>query len=208
MRLNTIVHLAKTTELKQIIVGEDDEQILSLLNLALIEVYAKFAILQEEHTINIEEGRTRYRLPPNVQKVLQAYVRNIIKDPLNGEDGFEEIPLNDINSDKSIFTPQPYLLHIPNPDLGKIYSIMTIVAPPCITKENIDTIEFFVPEQYVDPILHYMAYRAYKSMNGDQQTEIGTHLQAYMSACDEVYRKGLAHTPMMTNIKLTDRGWV
>jgi len=208
MRLKQIFDILKNTELKQIIVGEDDDQVIALMNLGLIEVYAKFAILQEEQIIHIKKGQTKYRLQDNSQKVLQAYYRDTIKNPLRGNDAFKEVPLNDINCDESIFTPQPYTLHIPNPEEGRIYSIMQIVAPPYVTKGNIDTLDFIFPPQFLDPLVNYIAYRAYKSMNGDGKTEIGTHMQAYMASCNEVYKKGLVNYTMLTNTKTTDRGYV
>lgn len=208
MRLRQIYDILVNTELNQIIVGENEDQVIALMNLALIEVYGKFAILQEEQVITIIEGITRYSLQGNSQKILQVYMRNIEKDPLLGNDGYQEVPVNDINCDESIFTPQPHMLHIPNPDKGRVYSVMQVVTPPYITKENIDTVDMNVPEQFLEPILFYAAYRAYKSMNGDQASEIGSHLNTYMQSCNEVYRKGLAQTPIMTNIKLTERGFV
>jgi len=207
MRLIEIVDILKNTELSQIHLGEDDSRVLSLLNLALIDVYSKFAILQEEQLINVSEGRTRYRLQDNSEKVLQVFTRNIKLDPLTGNDGFDEIPLNDINCDDSVFTPEPYILHIPNPDFGKVYSVMQVVTPPYITKENILTLDFFVPPQLLEPIVNYAAYRAYKAMNGDEQTEIGSHYRAYMNSCKEVLRKGLINQSIQTNTKLTDRGY-
>lgn len=195
------------TELKQIIVGEDEDQVIALMNLALIEVYGKFAILQEEQVIHTVANKTRYNLQSNSQKILQVYFRDLNKDPLLGYDSYKEIPVNDINCDESVFTPQPHLLHIPNPTEGRVYSVMQIVTPPYITKANIDSIDMNVPEQFLEPILYYAAYRAYKSMNGDQQTEIGSHLGTYMNSCKEVYKKGLAQTPIMTNTKLNERGF-
>jgi len=207
MRLKELFDILKNTELKQIIIGEDDQQVLDLLNLSLIEVYGKFNILQEEQIIVIEEGRTRYRLQDNSQRVLQVYYRDIKKNPLMGEDAFIEIPINDINCEESVFTPQPYVLHIPNPDAGRIYSVMQTVVPPYLTKENIDTVDFLIPPQYIDPIMNYAGYRGYKSMNGDENSEIGSHYRAYMQSCNEVYKKGMVNYSMLTNTKLTERGF-
>jgi len=207
MRLREVYDILKNTELKQIVVGENEEQIISLMNLGLIEIYAKFSILQEEQTITIEEGRTRYRLQENSQKVLQAYYRDISRNPLNGRDGMTEIPMNDTNCDESIFTPQPYLLHIPNPIKGRVYSIIQVVTPPYLTKENIDKVDLIFPPQFLDSLMNYIAYRAYKSMNGDEQTEIGSHWRAYIASCKEVYKKGLVQYSMLTNTKLTERGY-
>jgi hypothetical protein len=207
MRLKELFDILKNTELKQIIIGEDDQQVLDLLNLALIEVYGKFNILTEEQIIQVVQNQTRYRLQDNSQRVVQVYYRDIAKEPLLGEDAFIEVPLNDINDDESVFTPQPYVLHIPNPDTGRIYSVIQTVIPPLVTKDNIDTLDFIIPPQFIDPIMFYAAYRGYKSMNGDERTEIGSHWRAYVQACKEVYKKGMINYSMMTNFKLYDRGY-
>ena len=207
MRLKDVYDILKNTELKQIIVGEDESQIIALMNLGLIEIYGKFSILQEEQLIRVSTGITRYRLQDNSQKVLQVYYRDTQNHPMLGNDEFQEIPLNDINSDESVFTPQPYVLHIPNPTAGRVYSVVQVVTPPFITKDNIETVDLIFPPQFLDPLVNYIAYRAYKSMNGDEQTEIGTHWRAYAASCNEVYKKGLVQYTMMTNTKTTDRGF-
>ena len=207
MRLAEIVDMLKNTELKQIVVGENEDQVLSLLNLALIDVYARFNILQEEQLITVTEGRTRYTLQDNSQKVLQVFFRNTTTDPLLGTDGFKEVPINDINCDESVFTPQPYILHIPNPEPGRIYSIIQTVTPPYITKENIDSVDFIVPPQLLESIMNYVGYRAYKSMNGDEQTELSSYYRAYERSVKDVLKKGLVHYTILTNRKLNDRGF-
>ncbi len=207
MRLSEIITILKSTELKQIIVGEDDDQILSLLNLALIDVYSKFNILQEEQVIEVEEGVTRYRLQDNSQKVIQVMYRNTASEPYDGDDGFEEVPLNDINCDNSVFTPQPYVFHVPNPKIGTIYSIVQTVTPPFITRENIDKIDFIIPPQLLEPITNYVGYRAYKSMNGDQQTEISSLYATYLRSVNDVYSRGLMQQSILTNRKTNQRGF-
>lgn len=207
MRLTQIIEILKNTELKQIVVGEDDAQVYSLLNLALIDVYARFAILQEEQVITITEGKTRYVLQDNSQKVLQAFYRNLQKEPYNGNDGYVEVPLNDINCDESVFTPQPYVLHVPNPIAGREYSIMHVVTPPYITKENVSVIDLIVPPQLLECISNYVGYRAYKSMNGDEATEIGSLYNTYERSCNNVLKRGLLNTGMLTNTKGNQRGF-
>jgi len=207
MRLREIYNILKDTELKQIVVGEDEQAVITYMNLALIEIYGKFNILQEEQIITVVPGQTRYRLQDNSQRVLQVYMRNLNKYPLLGEDNFIEVPINDINCDYSVFTPQPYVLHVPNPEEGVVYSVMQTVTPPYITKQNMDTVDFIVPPQLLEAILNYAAYRAYKSMNGDEQTELGSHYRAYTTSCNEILKKGLYNHSIMTNLKATDSGF-
>jgi len=207
VRLRDLYDILKNTELKQIVIGEDDNQVIGLLNLALIEVYGKFNILQEEQMITVAAGRTRYRLREDSQRVLQVFMRNITKSPMRGNDAFTEVPLNDMNCDESVFTPQPYILHIPNAEEGRMYSVMQTIVPPFITKANMDKIDLLVPPQYIEPIVNYAAYRGYKSMNGDEKSEIGSHYRAYMASCNEVYKKGMVNYSMLTNTKATESGF-
>ncbi len=202
MRLLQIVELLKHTELKQIIIGEDDPQILSLLNLALIDVYARLELLQEEQLITMVANKTRYRLQDNSQKVLQVY--GFFYDQ---QDEAEEMAINDINNDTSVFTPQPYVLHVPNPYDGKTLSVMQVVTPPFVTAGNIDTLDFIVPPQLLEPISNYIGYRAYKSMNGDEKSEQGAHHRRYLASIEDVRRMGLVHYSIMTNLKLVNRGF-
>ena len=207
MRLRELFDILKHTELKQIVVGEDDNKVIGLLNLALIEVYGRFNILTEEQTIKIDVGRTRYRLQDNSQRVIQVLMRDTKNHPYLGHDAFREVPLNDINSDESVFTPQPYVLHVPNPEKGRVYSIMQTVVPPYISMSNLDKVDLIIPPQFVEPIVNYAAYRAYKSMNGDEQTEIGSHYRAYINSCKETYKKGMVNYTMLTNMKGPESGF-
>lgn len=207
MRLRQIFDILKNTELKQIVVGEDDDQIIALMNLALIEVYSKFNILQEEQIIDCQDGKTRYLLQDNAQKVIQAYFRNLVAHPLNGDDQYREVPINDINDEESIFIPEPYTVHIPNAKAGRQYSLILIVTPPYVTKDNIDTLDFNVPPQFLMPINNFAAYRAYKSMNNSADQETWVHWKAYKESCDDVYKNGLVQTQTITNMKAVDRGY-
>ena len=201
MRLNEIIEILKDTELKQIIVGEDDDQVYSLLNLALIDVYGKFDMLQEEQIITMQDGVFRYRLQDNSQRLLRVIGKTEKDcDP-------EELPINDSNNDKSVFTPQPYILHVPKPIDQEILSCIISVTPPIVTKSNIDTLDLIVPPQLLEPIVNYVGYRAYLSVNGDNAYEHSAHYQRYLRSIQEVYQRGLTHFSILTNTKTTDRGF-
>lgn len=200
MRISEILQILRETELKQIIIGEDDSKILSLLNLALIDVYGKFNILQEEQLIKVTEGKMRYRLQDNSQRVLQVYRHDERSEPF-------ELPLNDINSDNSVFTPQPYILYVPKPKEGTTLSVMQSVTPPFITKANMSTVDFVIPPQLLEPIVNYCGYRAYISMNGDDQTESSSHYRRYLRSMKDVQVRGLVQYAITTNSKAVNRGF-
>jgi len=208
MRLEELISIIKNTELRQISVGEDDELVFSLLNMALIDVYAKFDILQEEQIIKVKRGKTRYRLQDNSQRVLQVYVRNLKDNPLNGNDGYREVPINNIKEDDSVFFPQPYIMHVPNPDEGKEYLVIQTVTPPYVTAENYKTLDFIIPPQLTEPIANYCGYRGYLSVNGGEEEESNSHYIRYMRSCNDVWKRGLVHYTIETNTRLHEKGFV
>ncbi len=201
MRLQEIIYILKTTELKQIIVGEDDDFIISILNMALIEIYSKLDILQEEQIIKLIDENTMYRLQDNSQRVIQVF-RGRYSDG-----SFAEIGLNDNLDFESVYTPQPYVLHVPKPTTGEFISVIQTVTPPYITKDNIDTVDFIIPPQLAEPIVNYCGYRAYVSMNGDQNTENSSHYLRYKQSMTGVMKFGLTQFSLLTNIKQIQRGF-
>jgi hypothetical protein len=204
MRLTEILEIIKNTELKQIIVGDDDSQVYSLLNLALIDVYGRFDILQEEQLITMRADQTMYRLLDKSQRLLRVYGKwHRDQDP----ERIQDLPINDDNDPRSVFTPQPYILHVPNPIDGQLLSCVLSVTPPYITPQNIDTLDLIVPPQFLECITSYMGYRAYLSVNGDQQYEHTSLYQRYLRACNDVRVRGLTHFSIATNRKALDRGF-
>jgi len=209
MRLREIIHIAKTTELKQIIVGEDDDQVLSLLNLALIEVYGVLNLIQEEQTIPINPGQSRYLLQDNTLRILQVF----------DQEG-NELPINDPNDPRSVFHPTPYELHVTEPNMSGSggdtpyekplthLSVIISTTPPFVYKDNIDTVDLIVPTWLLEPILAYMGYRAYISMNGDRQTEMSSHYERYTAAMQNIKKTGFLNLGVTTNLKAKERGFV
>jgi hypothetical protein len=190
------------TELKQIVVGENEDEVIAYLNLALVDVYSQFNVLEEEQIITMIKDKTRYPLPDNNMRVTAAFRKFEDKS-----DKTESLPLNDINHEDSVFTPTPYILHVPNPVEGDIISLIIAVSPPFITKANIDTVDFMVPAQFLEPILSYISYIAYKSMNADANTENAARYNIYLRSSNDVRKRGLLNNSIMTNTKTIQRGF-
>ena len=207
MRLQEIIHIAKITELKQIVVGEDEDQVIGLLNLALIEVYGRLNLIQEEQIIHVLNGVSRYSLQENILRMISVF----------SQDG-EEIPVNDPNDPRSIYHPTPFELHVPEPavfNAESIYkkpltrlSILMSTTPPYVTKENVDSLDLIVPTWALEAILSYMAYRAFLSMNGDQQSEAGSQAARYEKSIKDIYKNGFLNQGVLTNLKAEIQGFI
>jgi len=200
MRLREVLEIAQTTELKQVHVGNDEKMIYSLLNLALVDVYAKLNFLQEEQLIKMEANRTRYRLLDNSQRILNVYTRLEEGGPV------VEVPINDVHADFSVFTPQPYVLHVPRPIDGETLSVIQTIVPPYITPENIDTVDVIVPPHVLEPLVSYMGYRAHISVDGGEQSEWGSYYRRYLQTLNDAMR--MMNPQLLTNVKLIERGFV
>ncbi len=204
MRLREIVDMLKSVELKQIIVGEQDDQIIALLNMAIIDVYSRLNILQEEQIIMLKKNRTRYNLIETSQKILSVYRGEVGKE--GGE--LDQIAINDNNDPDSVFTPAPYILYVPIFTQKTYLSVVQVVIPPFITSKNIDTLDLIVPPQLMECITNYVGYRAYISMNGhEQQSDAQSYYNRYLRAINDVLQRGAVHPTILTNKKLTERGF-
>ena len=208
MRLSEIVHIAKITELKQIVVGEDEDQVIGLLNLALIEVYGRLNLIQEEQIIPVHSGQTRYLLQDNSLRLISVFT----------QDG-DELPVNDPNDNRSIYNPTPFELHVTEPHMRggdespydkplTRMSVLMSTTPPYVTKANIDILDLVVPTWALESILSYMAYRAFLSMNGDQQSEAGSQAARYEKSIKDIYNRGFLNQGVLTNLKSEAGGFV
>lgn len=72
-----------------------------------------------------------------------------------------------------------------------------------------DQIEVMLPEWLLEPLLFYVASRAFASLNSDQNQEGNTYLQKYESSCQRLEStKGMFITANTTNERLDVAGWV
>ena len=70
--------------------------------------------------------------------------------------------------------------------------------------------ELDIPEQYIEPLLHYMGYRAHGSMDGNIQTESNTHYMRFEASCNKLKELGVGIAPddVEMNTRLFDRCFV
>ena len=202
MKLSFILSQARSGELAALSkVDKTDEKIIEYINLGLIALYTRFQLVTEEAIISLHAtpAKTIYTLDstdPDVRVngaampaddcmvILEAY----------GEGG-SRIPINDDTNPLSLFTVAYNKLQIPLLEDNTYISI--------IYKKNPTMVQFVdagqgaateadvaLPTVLLEPLLHYIGYRAHGSVNGSIQAENSTHYTRYEASCSKVLEMG------------------
>jgi hypothetical protein len=204
------------------------------LNEALLKLYARFDLLEKELIIECDETVTSYKLSSKYA-VSQAatyplnkhYIKDAIGTPFT-DDLIKvmrvyttgscgplplQLPLNDDNQDKSLFTPQHDVLQVPDPVNGvPLYLIYQAMHAPITEDPVADGFgdqEIVIPPILEPGLLSYVAYLIYMNMNGQEHgVKASEHLGAYENLCAEVIDKDLVNSSLSsTNTKFDDRGF-
>ena len=203
MKLSTIISQARSGELKSLSSKDKtDEVIVNYINLALIALYSRFTLRTEEAIVALADGKTLYKLDgtdtavtvegapiedDNVLKILSAF------------DERGEIHINDESSSLSIYTPSYNTLQVPYPETGAYIAVIYKAGPNLITyiddgSGNATESIVQLPMHLLEPLLHYVGYRAHGSGTGDIDNESNSHLSRYVASCNNVEALGLIPT--------------
>jgi hypothetical protein len=203
MRLSTIISQARSGELKSLSSKDKtDEVIVNYINLALIALYSRFTLRTEEAIVALADGKTLYRLDGTDAAVTAngAAIEgdNVLK-LLSAFDERGEIPINDENNSFSIYTPSYNTIQVPQAQTGAYIAVIYKAGPELITyvddgSGNAAEATVQLPMHLLEPLLHYVGYRAHGSGTGDIDNESNSHLSRYVASCNNVEALGLIPT--------------
>lgn len=217
MTANEVMTLAKAGELLQLSpVLRTDEVLVGWINLGTLEIYKRFTLKTEEALITLVEGKTIYSIDgtdPDVELsgnlplyVIGAYgiasdltiTQNMTSLPLNVEDNVESV--NVIGYDK---------VQVPLITEGSLISLIYAAKPNVVTVHALNE-QIDLPDQFVEPLLHYIGYRAHGSMDGNIQTESNTHYMRFEAACERIKQLGVGISSDDINMdqRLAGRGFI
>lgn len=182
MTVNDVVIQLKYGELKGLALKNDIEAIISYLNLALIAVYGRFKIRRGEQIIDLIDNISLYDLDPDCMYIEGVY----------GEDGLPLL-LNDDDNIYSVYTPSYDVLQVPNAATGSQISVLYVENPTALLYTDDTTtkaLEILLPASLLEPLLHYIGYRAHGALNGDIKAENNTHLMRYEASCNRILQLG------------------
>lgn len=120
-----------------------------------------------------------------------------------------ELPLNDSEDPRSIFTPQPNLLQVPAPVAEQMLAVSYQARHPIIVGET-ECQEIDLPFSLEGALTAYIAYKVFSHMNGqDNAAKASEHLSMYDMICGEVTDQDLvSQSSSTTNTKFEQRGFV
>ena len=207
MKLSTIFSHLTFGELKQFGIGgyedykeiqpENYEEVVNHINLALLNLYTRFPILEKEDTFPTEEGKTLYPLPEDCIRVNAVFCDDT------------EIPVNDEYAEASAFTSSFNELQLPFATGSEIIYVIYRAEPVLVTGTSL-TEEVALPDSLLEALLAYVEYRVRKSQGGQEGVQLAMAAkQTYEMMCLEIERRNVFNSADASrNLKPETNGWV
>lgn len=240
MTLQDVFEYLTFGELQSVVLGNSQEQeispehyrnVIAHVNLALKEIYKRFWLSSKQFYLQLYPHIYDYELDkkyaitnitsPEIYKyIIDSAESPFINDLLKIEQVFnqdaEELSLNDLTQDLSLFTPTYKTIQTP-PVFKANYTDSFIIVHYRAAHENIiytsgmnpANIEIFIPDGLLEALLAYIGYRAQVAIGGPEaQQEAMLYQQRFEISCDKARERGMEVTTNYTNTKLDTNGWV
>ena len=202
-------------------------QVISFINMGLMDLYKKFILLEKSVTVDLYENITEYHLTYEHAQSNPApadpYITRYIADTgFNGpftadilqihsvyDKNFEEIPLNDLNDKNSVFTIMDNIVQVPYPGQGTYLDFIYQAAPKkiALTTDTCNTEDVLVPQQLLSALTAYVGFRAHISLPAGRNSKATEHLSRYTDMTNEILHLGTLNKPTLKNLKLEDKGF-
>jgi len=219
MKLKFILDQARGGELKGLSANDKtDEVIVGYINLALVAIYSRFQLKTEEAIVTLQTDpvRTIYTLGPSDTAVKVnglAMPENDVMSILEGynEDG-SVINFNDESDPYSVFTISYDKIQIPlineNTYVSFVYRKNPTMVVYSATNGVTNDVDVEIPVQLLEPMLHYIGYRAHGALDGNINTENNTHYMRFEKACQRASELGVLTADDVIQTSVQARGWV
>jgi hypothetical protein len=194
MTVQQVISLAKNGELQQLAINENTDAIIGFINLGLLELYKRFTLKTDEALVHLVEGKIIYSLDgtdPDVEMgdTSLMYIVSVLGGIESGRE-LEELSLNDSENPYSINTVNYTDIQVPVVTEGAMLSVIYASKPTYVDATNLAA-EIDIPDQLVEPLLHYIGYRGHGSVDGNIQTESNTHYMRFEASCNKAKELGV-----------------
>lgn len=213
MKVSRVIEICETTCLRNLDYEEDE--ILPLLNLALLEVYKRFGVYEKEETIALTSGVYEYALDaehlfPIAAFTTEEYWKDDDGDLMGGGEVGEEIemPIGDEKSTNSVYFLRPGYCKTLYPTTGQTITIKFLKSATDIeasgTDSNID-----LDDQYITALVAYVGYLGHEGYPGleGQSSMSAQYLAKFEKAVLDTKNMGLERKRQPINDKLDRRGF-
>jgi hypothetical protein len=161
-----------------------DRTIMNWINQALKAISRRVPIEHKEVVFNVtadaiaDTGGEKYQLPSNCLQVVSVY-----------NEGGSVLPINDENSNDSVFVPRFDILQVPFPEEGTYVSVVYNAAPDKLTALD-DVLP--VSHAFSDALMAYIGYKAQAPLGVEMSSENNTYYLRFKAAVDEIIDSGMA----------------
>lgn len=223
MKLTTILSQARSGEVKALSDKDKTDRVLiTYINLGLIALYKKFSISTEEAILALKDGVTLYELNSTDTNVTVGGQPMRDDDVLTTISCYDEqgdsVPINDSDEPLGIFTPSYDTIQVPYSSTGEYLSVIyrrnpILLDPEALTDAttealNDDTVTTRLPLQLLEPMLHYIGYRAHGSVNGSIKDENNTHYMRFVASCRAIEKDGVMNLEGMPSRDVEEKGFI
>lgn len=229
MLLSFIIDAVKYGELQNVYTEEKLPQLISFINLGLIQIYSKLPIIEKQVTIQEYPQISLYKLSSmyarhnHLSKVKHKYILDTPDNPFTDdvlfitgicdENGFA-IPLNDEHHRRSIFISSYDTIQIPNADENEAVFVIYRAKPKCIdpqvNPELIDKIHIELPDYLLEALTAFVGFKAHQAIGGQEgQGTAQAFYQRFTELINQAITDNIAGDGVLpTNIKPRMRGYI
>jgi len=191
-----VIALAVNGELKNLSIDENSPAVLGYINLGLIELYKRFTIKTGVEVVKLTPRMSVYTLAnTDVSHIVSIYDMNnkMLREPLYSTD--EEYSYTILSYNTILF----------NKPIDENVMVVYKASPAWIS--NVED-ELELPSDMIEPLLHYIGYRAHGALNGDIKAENNTHYMRFDKSCRELQNLGYNFGPKAVGLSTQDKGFI
>lgn len=187
MLLSELIEICKYSELNSLAVKDNTDALVSFVNMGLLDLYSQFPLRTEEHIIDLLDGVTVYDLPADFMYMTGAYESPPADSVLNAT----SLPINEEGNPLSINTINFNQVQVPLTVTGTYVGIIYVSKPVKMVSSDLST-ELPIPDQLVQPLLNFVAFKAHGGITTDGQSEGDIYFARYKRSCEDIKRLGVS----------------
>jgi hypothetical protein len=207
------------------IIEDAKPKLTSYANTALLRLYSRFVLKENDVLVKMLPGVTFYHLLPQYaeqsydpESEITPYILDLSREKFEGDvvkilsiydDMGCKRPLNDDNAWNSLYTPQHNTVQNPSAKLNEVLAIHYQAKHAKLVWDATADQTIYLPDVLEEALTSYIAYKVYTDMNTpDSTAKAQEHMGMYDNICNEVVDRDLVNSSVAgTNIKFAKRGF-
>ena len=192
-----------------------DEKLISMLNLALTDLYTIFKIDTREAIITLDTANiktvysfdgTDTNVKSEGQLIQVGSFMSFIES--HNEDGSTSL-FNDESDPFSLFTPEWNKIEVTLLNGRKYVSVIYKSNPTMYSINDIATDpDVNVPLFFLEPISLFIGWKVYNSINAKQQMDNNTYYMRYRASIDNIITRGLLPLDQNYTLNVQTKGFI